>query len=117
MDITNSSSQRTEVAIEQFLAGGLLEYEGVRFSRHGGTSLDVSCFSSCAPELSTPAQALKEIDRAKAVLDQLAARSASFRAAIASLAREFYFCYNYGNGSVALAKEVNGRLEWTNSGA
>ena len=112
MDITDSSPQRTEVAIEQFLAGGLLEYEGVRFSRHGGRTLDVSCFSSWAPELSTPTQAMVEIDRAKSVLDQLASRNASFRVAIEVLPREFHFCYNYGNGSITLAKEVNGRFEW-----
>ena len=113
MDITESSPQRTEVAIEQFLAGGLLEYEGIRFSRHGGTVLDVSCFSRSAPEFSTPAAARKEIDRAKAVLDQLASRNASFRVAIECLPREFHYCYNYANGSVALAKEVNGRFEWS----
>ena len=112
MDISDSSPQRTEVVVEQFLAGGLLEYDGVQFSRHRGTTLDVSCFSNGSPEFSTPAQAVNEIARAKAVLDQLASRNSSFRVAIESLPREFYYCYNYGNGSVALAKEANGRFEW-----
>jgi len=112
MDITDSSPQRAEIAIEQFLGGGLVEFEGVQFSRHGGRTLEVSCFSSWAPELSTPAQAMMEIDRAKAVLDQLASRNASFRLAIEALPREFSYCYNYGTGFIALAKEVNGRFEW-----
>jgi hypothetical protein len=112
LDITDSSPQRTEVVVEQFLAGGLLEYEGVQFSRHSGTTLEVSCFSNGAPEFSTPTQAVKAIARAKAVLEQLVNLNSSFRVAIESLPHQFYYCYNYGNGSVALAKESSGRFEW-----
>jgi hypothetical protein len=112
MDITDSTPQRTAVAIERFLAGDLLEYEGVRFSRYDGSRLEVSCLSGWAPELATPAQAIEGIQRAKSVLADLIKRNESFRGSTRSLACEFHFCYDYGKGSIAIAKEIDGHFEW-----
>jgi hypothetical protein len=112
MDITDSTPQRTALAIERFLAGDLLEYEGIRFSRCGGARLEVSCLSGLALELTTPAQAVEGIERAKSVVADLVKRNESFRGSIKSLPREFYFCYDYGKGSIAIAKEIDGHFEW-----
>jgi hypothetical protein len=112
MDITESSPERTSIALERFIAGDSLAFEGVLFSRYGGTRLEVSCFSAWSPELTTPAQATAGIARAKLVLDDLASRLPAFRDGIENLPREFYYCYDYGKGSVALAKEVDGTFEW-----
>ena len=112
MDVTDASPQRLAVAIERFLAGDTIENHGVTFSRYGGRSLTVNCFSDWAPERSTPEHAKEKIARAKSVLEALKTQAVSFQASASVLPHEYWFCYNYGQGSIALAKEVDGHFEW-----
>ena len=112
MDITDASPQRLALAIERFRDGEMLEYCDVTFSKYGGGSLEVSCFSDWAPERSTPDHAKVKIARAKAVLEDLKSQVAAFGECVESLPHEYYFCYDYGKGSIALAKEINGQFEW-----
>ena len=56
--------------------------------------------------------AREKIARAKSVLNELAGKSPEFAKVAARLPHEHYFCYDYGNGAVALAEEINGIFSW-----
>jgi hypothetical protein len=46
------------------------------------------------------------------VLQELAALSDDFKKAAQGLPHEYFCCYDYGNGSLALAEEKNGAFKW-----
>jgi hypothetical protein len=112
MDITTTSEVRFALGIERFLARESLAYRGVVFYKDAEHALQISSYSDWTPERCTEAQARDKIEVAKSVLLDLAARSPQFNAIATRLRHEHYFCYDYGNGSLALAKESGGKFEW-----
>ena len=112
MDITDTSASRFNIGIERFLAGESLTYNGVDFYKNSGQSLKTYSYSDWTPERTTESHAKENIARAKAVLEHLMKQSEHFRKVAELLPHEHYFCYNYGMGSIALAKEVNAQYQW-----
>lgn len=112
MDATDASSQRLKVAVELFLEGQSLGYEGVVFWKDKDRALHVNSYSDWEPENTNPEMAKDKINRAKAILADLSEKSAEFKRVAAKLPHEHYFCYDYGMGAFALAKETAGVFAW-----
>lgn len=112
MDITDTTEQRFELGIDLFLEGHSLVYNGVVFWKDGKKTLHVNSYSDWEMENSTPQMAKEKIERAKAVMEALSEKSQKFSEISKNLPHEHYFCYDYGKGAVALAKEVNGEFTW-----
>lgn len=112
MDITDTSEPRFNLGIERFLAGESVTYNGVAFYNNNEQSLQIYSYSDWAPERTTESHAKEKIARAKAVLEQLTNQSETFRKVAVHLPHEHYFCYDYGMGAIALAKEVNAQYQW-----
>jgi hypothetical protein len=107
-----ASPERIRLGVDQFLAGNTLTFHGVNFYRPSPSKLSVDSFSGWLPEHTTEAHAREKIERSKRVLEELQYQSAEFKAAVAGSELEFVCCHNYGMGSVALARVVQGRFEW-----
>lgn len=113
MEITELSGQRTQLAIERLCAGDTIAYEGVHFWKDPAGFLLVSSYSEhVLAESSSLSEAEAKIARSKLVLSSLTASAPGFASAIAGLRPRYEFCYDYGQGSVVLASEVNGSVEW-----
>ena len=112
MDISDASPQRFELGIERFLEGESLAYEGIVVYRSPSGVIEVDSYSQWEPEHATEQHAKERIARAKGVVAGIAARSEAFRQEVARLPIEHLFCYDYGTGSFAIAKEVGGVLQW-----
>jgi len=105
------------VGVELFLEGHSLVYEGVVFSKDKDRALNIQSYTDWEPENTTIEMAKEKIRRAKVVLGDLSEKSPEFRRVASSLPHEHYFCYDYGNGAVALATEIAGLFEWQNHGS
>jgi hypothetical protein len=112
MDITDTTQQRFEAGIELFVAGQSVVYNGVVFRKDGERALHINSHSNWAIENTTADMAKAKIARAKEVLAELESKSQTFKRIAARLPHEHYFCYDYGMGSVVLAKEVNNEFTW-----
>ena len=115
MDITDTTQLRFNLGIERFLAGESLAYEDVVFYKNKEQSLQISSYSDWEPERTTVAHAKEKIERAKKVIEYLKNINESFRIIAEQLPHEHYFCYNYGKGNIALAKETDAKFHWVNS--
>jgi hypothetical protein len=60
----------------------------------------------------TPDEAKKQVSRSKLVSEDLAERSKVFAEIWSHDKKAFLFCYDYGNGGIEVAEEVNGQLIW-----
>lgn len=116
MDATHASPQRLKVAVELFLEGHSLVYDGVVFRKDESQALRINSYAEWGPESSTPAMAKQKIQRAKTVLADLSDKSPEFARVASELPHEHYFCYDYGTGAFALAKEVAGVFVWQYGG-
>ena len=112
MDATDASPERLDLAIERFLAGDSLQFHGVVFRNGPSEAITVESYSGWSPEQTSEAYAVAQIERSKQVLLALKQASPRFARATSQRHTEFVCCYNYGTGSVALAREVNGVLQW-----
>jgi hypothetical protein len=117
MDITDASTQRFELAIEQFRNGDSLSYENVVFCwGYGGgqNELFVLSYSDCIHMKNIrPEEAKKKIARSKEVAEELVSRSPAFRDIWESAPKRFQFCFDYHTGAVMLAEEVAGEIAWS----
>lgn len=113
MDISEDSSQRFAIGIEQFLEGHPVAYKGCSFwrDRRNGT-IHIGSYSDWDIDRSTPEMAKAKIAESKVVASELATKSPEFRALHESLPHQYHFCYDYGNGAVTIAKEVDSNFEW-----
>jgi hypothetical protein len=84
----------------------------VVFSKDKDRALQIFSYTEWEPENSTAEMAKEKIQQAKSVLADLSEKSPEFGRVASSLPHEHYFCYEYGMGAVALAKEVAGQFEW-----
>lgn len=112
MDITDETEAKFSIGIERFLIGESIKYHNVAFRKNGESSLQIESYSQWAPEQASEVHAKEIIARAKAVLVNLAGKSKPFQSIAERLHHEHYFCYDYGNGSFALAQELNGEFQW-----
>ena len=64
------------------------------------------------PDKTTQSHAVAQFVRSQSVLEDLASKSSQFQTAAEHLRHEFSLFYNYGMGSVVLAKETAGKFEW-----
>jgi cytosine/adenosine deaminase-related metal-dependent hydrolase len=112
MDITDTTQRRFEVGIELFVEGQPVAYNSVLFSKDGERALHIHCHSDWDIENTTAYMAKAKIARAKEVLAELESKGQAFKRTSAGLPHRYYFCYDYGMGSVALAQEVNNALTW-----
>ena len=116
MDITDASTQRIEVAIEQFRTGDSLSYENVVFcwgNGEGQKELFVLSYSDCIHlEHIVPEEAKKKIARSKEVAVKLVSTSPTFRDIWKSVQKRFRFCFDYHTGAVILAEEDAGKIAW-----
>ena len=112
MDINNTTPSRFELGIQIFLEGKPISFNDVRFWKEDGKSIHIDSYSEWDIENSTREMAKEKITRSKAVLADLSGKSPEFERVIRTLPHQYYFCFDYGNGSVALAKEVNGEFTW-----
>jgi hypothetical protein len=112
MDATDATPQRFKVAIELFLEGQSLVYEGVVFWKDKDRALHINSYSDWDADRTNPDMAKEKIERAKMVLTDLSEKSPEFKSIATKLPHEHYFCYDYGKGAFALAKEIKGIFEW-----
>ena len=112
MDITDTTPQRIEVAVNLFLDGYPLKFRGVVFSKAKDKCLTINSYSEWNIENTTPEMAKDEISRSKEVLNELMNKSQKFKDVAVRLPHQFFFCIDYGNGAVSLAKEINGKFVW-----
>mgnify|MGYP001440951417 CR=1 FL=1 len=112
MDATDASPERLDLAVERFLAGDALEFHGVVLRSGPLETITVESFSDWPPEQTSAAHAAAQIERSKQVLHALVEASPRFAQAAVRRHAEYVCCYNYGNGSVALAREANGVVQW-----
>src|SRR5690242_16268189 len=107
MDITDASTQRAEVGIEQLRNGESLSYQNVVFcwdQRDRQNELLVLSYSDCLRlENVKPEEAEKKIIRSKEIAQELAATSPAFREVWKSAVKRFQFCFDYHTGAVVLA--------------
>ena len=112
MDITDTSEARFNLGVERFLANESLTYRGVVFYKEADRALQINSYSGWEPNRTTEAHAKETISDAKSVLADLAERSSQFREVAARLPHEHFFCHDYGQGAIALAKELGGKFQW-----
>jgi hypothetical protein len=113
MDVTNTTPRRLQVAVELFLTGRHpLAYEGVVLWKDENRALHINSYSEFEPENTTRDMALEKIRRAKLVLEDLCRKSPALKEIASRLPHEHYFCYDYGTGPIALAKEVGDMFVW-----
>lgn len=112
MDVTDADDARFRLGVEQLLQGESLVYAGVALWLHGEQCLHASAFSEWAPERTTEAHAREKIAHAKLALAELTARSTELRDRLACLQVEYFCNYDYGQGSIALAREANEQFDW-----
>jgi hypothetical protein len=116
MDITDASTQRAEVGIEQLRNGESLSYQNVVFcwdQRDRENELLVLSYSDCLRlENVKPEEAEKKIKRSKKIAQELVATSPAFREVWQSAVKRFQFCFDYHTGAVMLAEEVDGEIVW-----
>jgi len=113
MDITASSDQRRQLGIERFLAGDLVSFEGVTFTKSSSKFLQVISFSEFVhPEGSTAEEASEKIERSKETLAKLCSISPEFSQVATLMPHKYEFCHDYGKGSILLAYVEAGELVW-----
>jgi hypothetical protein len=112
MDATDATPQRLKVAVELFLEGQPLVYEGVVFWKDNDRALHINSYSDWEPDRTNPDMAKEKIERAKMVLADLSEKSPEFKGIATKLPHEHYFCYHYGMGAFALAQETKGVFKW-----
>ena len=112
----SSLTQRKEAEIEWLTEGRNFKYEGVVFSlskRQSKEILAVSSYTSyIRPENTSEKEGKEKIERSKQVGDYLSKESKMFGRLWSEKEKEFFFCYDYHTGAVALASEIDGRFEW-----
>ncbi|MFA4829476.1 MAG: hypothetical protein WC855_12980 [Thermodesulfovibrionales bacterium] len=116
MDITNTTANRFDLGIQLFLEGQPISFEEVLFWKEDEKVLHVDSYSEWEPQNTTPEIAKEKITRSKTILAELSEKSSEFAKVAKGLPHEYYFCYDYGKGSVALAKEVNSQFTWLEIG-
>ena len=112
MHITDKSGKRFDAGIQVFLEGHQISFDGIGFRLEKLDALDIDSYSEWEIENVTKEMALQAISQSKKTLLLLSELSSEFANAIAKREKHFYFCCNYGKGSVAIAKELNGEFTW-----
>lgn len=112
MDISDSTGARFDLGIERFLENDPVAYGGVVFCKTKEQSVHVVSYSDWWPENTSESHAREKIERSKMVLNDLASRSSAFRSIVERMPLEYYCCYDYGKGTIPLAKEVGGGFQW-----
>ncbi len=112
MDISDGSTQRFAVGIELFLEGHAVTYKGCSFWRDHNVSIHINSYSDWNIDRSTPEMARAKIAESKLVASELATKSREFGALHKTLPHQYRFCYDYGNGAVTIAKEIDSVFTW-----
>ena len=113
MEIADASGPRFELAVELFLGGHSLAYEGVALWKDPAGVLIVSSYSDCVHvENASVAEAEEKIARSKEVVKFLCSKSPELSAIAQALPHRYEFCYDYGTGAVRLAWEEAGAIKW-----
>ena len=112
MDVTDGSDEHFQLGVDRFFSGDPLAYHSVALRLDRGQLLQVDCYSDWEPERSSERHAKEKIERAKAVVAELIGRSRALRLAVENVSHEYYFCYDYGKGTITLAKETDGQFRW-----
>jgi hypothetical protein len=112
MNITDTTQPRFELGIQMFLEGQSVVYHEVLFWMDGVKVLHINSYSDWNIENTTQEMAKEKISRSKSILAALSEKSPEFSEVANRLPHEYYFCFDYGQGAVALAKEVNSAFTW-----
>ena len=112
LHITKFSGPRFDLALERLRAGHAFSFEDLTFWLAPDAHLEISINSSWTPDNVTQQRALELLNRAKNVYRNLCAENASFAAVAGNLAPRFILSYDYGGGSVELARLADGIIIW-----
>ena len=112
MEVSETNTQRFDVALELLREGRSFTFDGVSFWIAPDGSLQVSIDTSWRIENTTEQTALSDLERAKNVLAQLVRESVAFKSITEGRPQEFSLGYDCGKSGVELARLVEGKLVW-----
>ena len=107
---------RIAIGIDNLRQGQGITYESVHFWRDITTQPSILHISSYSEyihlENVTPVEGKEKIDRSRQVAEELANKNDLFAKMWKHDKKVFHFCYDYGNGGIEVAEEINGQLKW-----
>ena len=112
LEIVDTGGTRFELAMERLQAGHAIRFRDVTFFVGTDSHLEISINSSCAPENVTEQTALEELARAQNTYRSLCADSVAFETAFGRRTPRFILSYDYGTGSVELARLIDRTVVW-----
>jgi len=112
MQVTEINGPRFELALERLLGGHAFSLQGINFCLAPDGGLEVSVDSSWRVENVTEQRALKDLRRAESLFASLSTSSSAFADIARRHPRRFILIYEYGSGSIELARLVNETLVW-----
>ena len=110
--ITEPSGPRFDLALERLRNGHAFCFEDLTFWLAPDAHLEISINSSWMLDSVTEQRAVADLGRAKSVYRNLCAHNASFAALAQNMPTRFILAYDYGSGSVELARLVDGIVIW-----
>lgn len=108
---SETSGPRFDLAIERLRAGHTVAFQDMTLFIGPDGHLELSINSSWLPENVTLQRALLELRRAQAMYRYLC-DSRAFAASFAGNTPQFILSYDYGTGSVELARLSDDRIVW-----
>ena len=110
--ITEFSGPRFDLALERLRDGHAFSFEDLTFWLAPDAHLEISINSSWRPDNVTEQKALERLDLAQNVYRNLCAGNADFAAVAGNKSPRFILAYDYGSGSVELARLADGIIIW-----
>jgi hypothetical protein len=112
MQVLEPPGPRFELALERLRDGDAFSFDGVWFWLAPDGYLEVSVESSWRIEHITEQTALADLERAMSLVNDLLAKSSSFSAVAKAHPQRFILIHDYGTGSVAVCRLVDGKIVW-----
>lgn len=112
MQVFEPHGPRFELALERLREGEAFSFEGVSFCLAPDGHLEVSVESTWSIENTTEQTALRDLQRAMNLVNDLVARSPSFASIAKIHPQRFSLIHDYGTGSVELGRLLDEKIVW-----